>query len=542
MSRQTSCAPLRGALSAGARPGYLKLLCGALLVVATAPLQQANDLDRQLVIAAADGDLAAVTQLLSQGADANADNGFGVTPLYTAADWGNLELVKLLLEHGAEPDSNPRTRGRSPWGKTPLMLAARSNTDVDVPEARAEIVRQLVENGAGTDGKPLGDPIRAGYFEAVRTIVGRGGVNPSYGNQALTAARRAQQDDIIELLVAAGAEEPGPLDDIGSVERIERLTGVYRAPSRKKLTLEPGLEERELLLVTDGRDRVTLTPLDQTLLRSRDRTVIVNLRSDGLPPVGLELHIGEGSEIFSRTRELVEWANPVRIEHRRVESTPLVSTTARVGEWASFRGPDGSGVADEGADPPVVWDLNEATNVAWKVPIPGLGHSSPVIWGDRVFVTSAVPMGDAPATFRGFSEAARSGVLAYVKEETPYSWRVYAFDKLSGDILWQQVATESVARTARHVMASHANQTPATDGIHLVVWFGSEGLYCYDLDGNLLWAKDLGPIPSGRYFDPGYEWNTASSPVIYKNLVILQVDGANEAYLLGLDIDSGDEV
>jgi outer membrane protein assembly factor BamB len=164
------------------------------------------------------------------------------------------------------------------------------------------------------------------------------------------------------------------------------------------------------------------------------------------------------------------------------------------------------------------------------------------VWNDRVFVTTAVPGAGVAATFRDFSEVARSGVLAFVREDVPYSWRIVALDRDSGEILWQRVARHAVPRTARHVMASHANQTPVTDGTHGVAWFGSEGVYCYDVDGNLLWSKDLGPVPSGRYFDPGYEWNTASSPIIHENLVILQVDGIHEAYLLALDVTTGEEV
>ena len=155
---------------------------------------QALDLDRQLVVAAATDDLAEVEALISRGADVNADNGFGVTALYSAADWGRHELVRLLLENGANPDSNPTSRGRSPWGKTPLQLAAGSNTDVAAPDARAEIVRLLVEHGGGTEGEALVDLIRAGYLDAVRTIVARGGANPSYLNAALGAAQELADD------------------------------------------------------------------------------------------------------------------------------------------------------------------------------------------------------------------------------------------------------------------------------------------------------------------------------------------------------------
>ena len=155
-----------------------------------------------------------------------------------------------------------------------------------------------------------------------------------------------------------------------------------------------------------------------------------------------------------------------------------------------------------------------------------------------MFITTAVPISDASLTFRHGETVG----VASTREDVPYSWRVYAVDKQSGKILWERVAHEGIPQTARHVMASQANQTPATDGTHLVVWFGSEGLFCYDFDGHLLWRKDFGPLASGRVQDPSYQWNTASSPVIYRDLVILQVDLIDSAFIVALDIKTGRQV
>lgn len=215
----------------------------------------------------------------------------------------------------------------------------------------------------------------------------------------------------------------------------------------------------------------------------------------------------------------------------------LATTTAHAQVWPSFRGFRGSGVAD-GANPPTVWDVEKGINVKWKTAIPGFAHSSPIVWGDRVFVTTAVPTSEAAVTFRHGEDAG----VASTRDDAPHSWRVYALDKDSGTIVWDRVAHKGIPRTARHVMASQANATPATDGKHLVVFFGSEGLYCYDLNGKLLWKRDLGPLASARVHDPSYEWNTASSPVIYKNLVILQVDLLENSFIGAFDIKSGKDV
>ncbi|HJO05018.1 MAG TPA: PQQ-binding-like beta-propeller repeat protein [Acidobacteriota bacterium] len=514
-------------------------LLAPLLCAQAAP--QAPDLDQQLVAAAAADDLAEVEALLGRGADVNADNGFGVTALYSAADWGRYELVRLLLESGANPDSNPTSRGRSPWGKTPLQLAAGSNTDVAAPEARAAIVRLLIEHGGGTEGAALRELVWAGYLDAVRTIVGRGGTNPSYLNAALGAAQGSEHTELAAFLVAAGAEEPTAADRFNTAERLELLEGVYQAPNSATATLRRGLEDGELILERTDRGDVIFVPATLTILRSLDRTAVAELRGRTLPPSELVVTVGDQSDLFVWTAPVTERPRAAPVAGHATNSPRIPPTTSGAREWASFRGPGGSGVAD-GADLPTEWDAEQGVNVAWKTPIPGLGHSSPIVWGNRVFVTTAVPSAGEAASFRDFSEVVRSGVLAYVKEDVAYSWRIVALDKGSGEILWERAAYEGIPRTARHVMASHANQTPVTDGTHVVAWFGSEGVYCYDFDGNLLWSKDLGPVPSGRYFDPGYEWNTASSPIIHENLVILQVDGIHEAYLLALDVATGEEV
>jgi len=197
----------------------------------------------------------------------------------------------------------------------------------------------------------------------------------------------------------------------------------------------------------------------------------------------------------------------------------------------------------DGAHPPTTWDAEKSVNIKWKTPIPGFSHSSPIIWGSRIFVTTAIPKSEAELVFRygraGGGDADGSGASAYTKDDFPHSWRLYALDKDSGKVLWERVAHEGVPKTARHVMATQANSTPATDGQRVIAFFGSEGLYCYDLDGKLLWQRDLGPLSSGRYLDASYEWNTASSPIIYKNLVILQVDLVENSYIAAFDIKTG---
>src|SRR5205823_1077580 len=218
-------------------------------------------------------------------------------------------------------------------------------------------------------------------------------------------------------------------------------------------------------------------------------------------------------------------------------AAPSGSKTAFGAQWPSFRGPGASGVGD-GANLPTTWDLEKSINIKWKTPIPGFSHSSPIVWDDRIYLTTAVPLGNGSGTFK---HGDASGV-ASTTDDVPHAWHVYAFNLQTGKVLWDRVAHEGIPKTQRHVMASQANSTPATDGRHIVAFFGSEGLYCYDTTGKLVWQRDLGVLRANRILDASYEWNTASSPIIYKNLVILQLDLMEGAHIRAFDIDTGKDV
>ncbi|HVG18943.1 MAG TPA: PQQ-binding-like beta-propeller repeat protein [Blastocatellia bacterium] len=214
----------------------------------------------------------------------------------------------------------------------------------------------------------------------------------------------------------------------------------------------------------------------------------------------------------------------------------LSFTVAQAQNWPSFRGANASGVA-EGKPTPVTWDATKGTNVLWKTPIPGLAHSSPIVWGDKIFVTTAI-------SSKG-GEYFRPGLYGDVdsdKDTSKHTWKVYAIDKLTGKILWERVAYEGVPKIKRHIKSTHANSTPATDGKHVVAFFGSEGLYCYDVSGKLIWKQDLGVLDAGWFYDPDYQWGTASSPIIYKNMVILQCDVQKGSFIAAYDIKDGKQL
>jgi outer membrane protein assembly factor BamB len=213
----------------------------------------------------------------------------------------------------------------------------------------------------------------------------------------------------------------------------------------------------------------------------------------------------------------------------------LAASAAHAQNWPSFRGPNASGVA-HGHPTATAWDATKGTGVLWKTEVPGLAVSSPIVWGDTVFVTTAVSS-DPSAVFRH----GLYGDVEPSKDVSSHSWRLLAIDKRTGKVRWERVAHEGVPRTKRHPKSSQASCTPVTNGKVVVAWFGSEGLYAYDLQGKLVWKQDLGRIDAGWFFDPDYEWGAASSPVIYRDLVIVQVDKQKDSFVAAFRLKDGKE-
>jgi len=128
------------------------------------------------------------------------------------------------------------------------------------------------------------------------------------------------------------------------------------------------------------------------------------------------------------------------------------------------------------------------------------------------------------------------------EKKVEHTWRLYCLDKSSGRVLWERVAAKGIPKTKRHPKASHANCTPATDGTHVIAFFGSEGLFCYDLQGNQVWKKDFGVLDAGPYDDVANQWGFGSSPIIHNGKVIIQADIQENGFLAALDIADGREI
>ena len=203
--------------------------------------------------------------------------------------------------------------------------------------------------------------------------------------------------------------------------------------------------------------------------------------------------------------------------------------------WPQYRGPSASGL-DDSVALPTKWNITTGENIRWETPIPGLAHSSPIVWGDRVFVATAVKPGKSDL------KVGLYGDIDSVNEDEAHQWRLLALDKATGKIIWNTLGYEGVPKVKRHTKSSHCNSTPATDGQHIVAIFGSEGLFCFDMAGKLVWKKDLGPMDAGYFDVPSAQWGFASSPVIHDGKVVVLCDVQKGSFLATFDLTDGHEL
>jgi outer membrane protein assembly factor BamB len=205
-------------------------------------------------------------------------------------------------------------------------------------------------------------------------------------------------------------------------------------------------------------------------------------------------------------------------------------------QWPSYRGYYAKGVLDK-ANLPDTWNVETNENILWKYKVPGLGLSSPVIWGNKLFISSAVSEKDDEGFKTGIY-----GSIGSVDDKSVHDWKIYCLDKNSGSLLWQKTAYTGVPKQKRHPKSSHANSTMATNGNHVVAFFGSEGLYCYDMDGNLQWKKNFGVLRSVFFSVEDAEWEFASSPIIHDGVVIIQCDVLENSFVAAYDAATGKEI
>lgn len=209
---------------------------------------------------------------------------------------------------------------------------------------------------------------------------------------------------------------------------------------------------------------------------------------------------------------------------------------AQNNQWSQFRGHLANGIS-ENADLPENWDIKTNKNIKWKMDVPGLGLSCPIIWDDNLFITTAISKEDKSGFKTGYF-----GSVESVSDTSAHEWTVYCLNKNTGAIKWEHSPHQGIPMVKRHSKSSHANCTPATDGKYIVVFFGSEGLYCYDFDGNVVWEKSFGKLKSTWFYNEESEWEFSSSPIIHDGVVIIQCDVFENSFIAAYDITNGNQL
>jgi outer membrane protein assembly factor BamB len=484
----------------------INLITVIVLMLLVGSARAGNEQRDALWTAVRAGDVKAIQAALDKGADVNAKNEIGVSALWIAASKGKLPVLELLVKKGA--DVNVRD---GIWYGTPLTMSEK-----------VDVARMLIKAGAKDFDAALGTAALMGNKAMVEMILKESKPSRDALDAAFyTATTTAKNPKIAELLKKAGAKTLPPASEKDK-KAWAKIPGTYESDGGGKMQIQlkdVGLVTRSGVLKPIGPD--TFAPLG-----SEGTKLHVVRKGDDVDRVVMSKFTAEYS--FYRFTKPEVKAAPVEAVSG-LASPPL--------NWPQFRGPNGTGIGD-GQQPPISWNVKTGENVRWKTPIPGLGHSCPAIWGNRIFITTAISSKPEQKIKIG-----NYGEVESVDDKTKHKWQVLCVDRDTGKILWTRTAYEGVPKIKRHLKGSQANCTPALDGRHVLALFGSEGLYCYDFDGKLLWKRDLSTLDSSFAIDVEYEWGFGNSPLINDNMAIIQADlSRGESFIAAYNIDDGKKI
>ncbi len=441
-------------------------------------------------------------------------------------------------------------RARTITSSLVLLLAAAASPASEPAQAPVKPAAAVAadEAASATPGE-LWQAARAGDVARVKALLAAGvpvDARTEFDVSALYFAANANRPEVIAVLAAAGADLTVKDNDygfsamsmaawLGHTEAVEALieAGVPAGEAIGGFFAAVSNGHGETMRAILARGLVPAPQIDAAVgvaMRSGHPQVVEVLRAAGATA---EAAAPEEPEAAAGARaadaaEAVARALDAELDKPRPVGDPR--------NWPEFRGPARSGVAD-GQHPPASWDLESGRNVLWRVAVEGLGHSSPVVWGDRVFITTAT----SELTEQSVDDRGR-GWINGVEEAVEHTWELHAYGLASGELLWKRVARTGVPVARRHWKASQANPTCATNGEVVVASFGAEGLYAYDLDGELLWRRELGRLNAGWYVDATFEWGYASSPVLWRDRVIVQADVHGRSFVAAYALADGREL
>lgn len=507
-----------------------------LLALTLLAVQQTAATPEQLWNAAKAGDTAGVEAALAAGVPVDAPTRYQQTALMFAAQFGHADLVALLLAKGANPNQKD-----SFYGVTPMTAFQMSG---GAPNPR--ILQMLVEKGADTLNPALNVAVQIKDQALLRAILASPKLNAAPLPRLLTAAQAGGDPAIIAMLEAAIAKMPAsdapPPAYTPSSAAMQSYVGTYRNEENGltaivamnaagRLTIaQPGgavtilLPRAEHVFAAENIDNYTVTfagrggMVERVMISVQGQNFAIP-RAAAAPPAA----------------PATAAAAPAAVPEVDALKTPAPVAAAR--PWPSFRGPNASGNAD-GQGAPVEWDVKAGKGVKWRTAIPGFTNASPLVWGDRVYAVTAI----SSANDRTF-KTGNYGDTAPVNDLSEHTWKIYALDAKTGAIAWEREIYKGLPKVKRHTKSSQANSTPATDGRRIVSVFGSIGLLvAHDMNGRELWRRDIGIVDSGWFFDPSHQWGHSSSPIVYGDTVILQVDQQKRSFIAAYDLATGRDV
>jgi outer membrane protein assembly factor BamB len=490
-------------------------------------------LNEELLDAARQGDVARVTRALERGADVNAGNRYKATALFFAADKGHLAVVDLLLDKGADANIVDT------FYKMRAIDMAMSND-------HEAIALRLLERGSKGAAGVLQQGIRAGNTKLVQAALGAADLTPDEVRSALGSARRGKNLEIIAAIERKAAVLP-PDPTAVTVERavLESYAGAYRDDTQGA-TWTVSLSNDQLALSPAPGNVVTLVPTSTTNFKIAEapNVSITFSGRGGMVERFVLTQPNQPPRTF--TRSAPGAATPPGAPAAAATGAapaaaatvpPPVAPRTAPRPWPAFRGANASGNGD-GQGSVSEWDAASGRNIRWKTPIPGIANASPVVWGNKVFVVTAISAAD-DKTFR----TGLYGDVKPVEDLSVHTWKMFCLDKTTGRILWERTAFTGAPKVKRHTKASQANSTPATDGSQVVALFGSIGLLAaWDMNGKPLWTRDIGVLDSGWFFDPTYQWGHSSSPIIHDGRVIVQADMQKRSFIAAFDVRTGKQM
>jgi hypothetical protein len=424
------------------------LACLIILIVGLPLAGLAQDLSEELWAAARKGDAQAVKALLAKGAEVNAKTRYGATALTYAADRGYLGIAKILVEHGAVVNAKDTF-----YGAPPLTWAAYNG--------HVEVVKYLLEKGAEGKDDVLMAGIENGSIDMVNAVLAIGGLSAETLTSALARATQSNKTEIVEALKKAGAVPATVPDFKIDPVLLQNYVGRYKN-DEIGMEMTFAAESGKLIGSITGQPSLTYVPVDNTNFKAVEFggiTITFNQTGD------FTLKQGERSFVFKKVKaeEKTAEAKAAEVEKKETKTETAIAIASKAKKngvaaaknWPSFRGMFAAGVAD-GQNPPTTWNAEKSVNIKWKTPIPGMAHSSPVIWGNRVFITTTISS-DTSSKLR----VGLYGDVAPDKDLSKHAWKVYALDKKSGKIIWERTAFEGVPKVKRHTKATQANSTPA---------------------------------------------------------------------------------